>query len=445
MSKKNLAHFSAGRIIISSLFVAIFCGTTALMLPLAQTQPLAFIDVLFTAVSATCVTGLLTIPLSSFTPFGHAIILLLIQIGGLGLITLTLFILSLFINFGLTTQVMAVKLLEIEQQYNIKKLILFIMMVTLTAESLGAGILFLSLRHQFPLGKALFLSIFHAISSFCNAGITLFDHDMIEYATNAPLLITTMALILTGGLGFITWLELFEHFKQRRRKKVARPFSLHSKIVLLTTPLLIAISTTLLYLFEINNSFSHLEQPFGLLNALFTAISTRCTGLLTVPFTTMSSPSIFTILFITFVGASPGSTGSGIKITTLFILLATVKAAISGRNAVEIKGRQIPKDQVYKAMTIALLSFIWISITTLLLLITEQNFNEFALIFEATSAFTTLGISSAITPHLSFAGKIIITISMIVGRLGSLTMILALKKSFDVQEFSYPEERVMLT
>ena len=446
MGSKKPAQFSPGQIVLFSMLITIIIGTVLLALPYAQQTPMPLIDLFFTATSATCVTGLFTISLDNFTLFGKSIILLLIQIGGLGLITMTLIFLSMFANLGLGAQLMAGQLLEIESWKHIRKLLIFILLVTLLTEAIGMVCMLPVFTADNPFAFSCFLSLFHAVSSFCNAGISILGDSMQQYSTNYTMLLTTTALIFVGGLGFITWYEIMQYARSLNKKKRHR-FSLHSKIVLYGSIALLISSAVTFWILEHDNILAPLNIPQTISQALFQAVSFRSTGFLITFPGEFQLATLFLIMAIAFIGSAPGSTGSGIKITTLAVFLATVKAAVTGRTAVEIKGRRIPLGQVFKAIAIIFISFGWIALTTFCLLITEKGWNFMDLAFEATSAFTTLGITTGVTPTLSTTGKLFIIASMIVGRIGSFTLILALKlkKRAEVTaEFQYPEERVML-
>ncbi|HZW61802.1 MAG TPA: potassium transporter TrkG [Candidatus Babeliales bacterium] len=448
MSAKKIAHFSPGRIIFFSIFCMILIGAFLLSLPMARTEPISFLDLLFTATSATCVTGLFTIPLDHFTTFGHSIILLLVQIGGLGIITLTIFLMSLFVNMGLSTQVMAAKLLDLDTWHNIKRLIVFIIGLTITLEVIGAFCIFTALYKDYPFDHAIFLSFFHAISSFCNAGIVLFDGGMQTYNHSPIILLTMSALIFCGGFGFVTWHELMRYIKAKRAHKWYA-LSLNTKIIVYGSILLLMSSTALIYFLEYQHAFAQMNPFIAGINALFTAVSARSAGMLTVGFASLHISTLFLIMIFAFIGAAPASTASGVKLTTFATFAATVKAAIFGRTSVEIKGRSIGNNQVFKAIAIVSLSLLWITISTFLLLITDSQQPFATIFFEAVSAFATLGLSTGITGELSIAGKYIIMASMIAGRIGSLTLILALRelsyRKPETTEFSYPEERILLS
>ncbi len=445
MPVKSLAHFSAGRTILLSIFLTIIIGTLLLALPVARKTAIPLIDLFFMATSATCVTGLFTVPLNQLTIFGQGIILALIQIGGLGIITMTLFIMSLFINLGLTTQLMAGKLLDIDVLPSLKKIIGLIIGFTLCAELIGAGVIYSVIHQDYTFWHAAFLALFHAVSSFCNAGISLFPGDMALYNHSLIMLGITMLLIFCGGLGFITWRDLFQNlFAWFHNRRLI--FSLQTKLVLFGTAISIFFLTALFWILEHDNAFATMSPITKFANALFQAISMRSAGFITVAIDQLHVASLMIIMISSFIGSAPGSTGSGIKITTFIILLATIKAGLTDRSSVNIKGRRIVRDQLNKAITIIALSLFWILLSIFLLLITERNMNFLELSFEAVTAFTNLGLSTGITPHLSYAGKICMIASMIIGRIGSLTLILALiKPRKEFTEFSYPEERIMLS
>jgi trk/ktr system potassium uptake protein len=442
-SKKSL-RFAPGRTILISILSAICIGTLLLLLPASRTVPISFIDLFFTATSVTCVTGLLTVPLNNFTPFGHVIILILMQIGGLGLITLSIFIMSLFIRLGLTTQLLAGQVFELESWKNIKGLLFFIFKLTFILELMGTVIIFVTIKNDYSFIRALFLSLFHAVSAFCAAGLSLFPHSMVIFNHNPTVLLTISFLMLFGGLGFITWHELFEYAKSCLEKKRRRNLSLYSKIVLSTSSFITVSAAVLYWMLERNNTFHAMSTPIAILNTLFNAIASRGAGFTTVIPTEMHVATLFVVMMLAFIGSSPGSTGSGIKTTTFAIFIATIKTAILNKSSVELKGRRIAKDQIYKALAIISLSIAWILLTTFCLLITESSWEFFDILFEVVSAFATLGMSTGITPFLSPIGKVFIIASMIIGRLGSLTALLALQKRREKPEYEYPEERVML-
>jgi Trk-type K+ transport system membrane component len=444
MPIKHISHFSPGRVVLASMACAIAAGTFLLSLPIARKVPIPLIDLFFTSTSVTCVTGLLTVPLTDFTSFGQVIILCLMQIGGLGLITLTLFLMLFFIEFGLGAQILAGKLLELETRQNIRHMIFFIIGLTIAIELIGAFFIFLAISHEYQWHKAVFLSIFHSVASFCDAGLSLFPDGMIAYKTNSLMLVITSILMLLGGIGFLTIHELLEYARMRRAG--ARPhLSLQTKITLSVTALVMTGAILLFWLLERQNTLANMEPITAVLNSIFNAIANRSTGFLTVSIFDLNIATILMIMIVAFIGSSPGSTGSGIRTTTFAIFLATVKAAIEGKSSVQIKSRRIAKDQVYRTLAIIALSQAWILVTVFCLLITEKGWDFLDVVFAVVSAYATLGVDTGITPYLSFTGKILIMATMVVGRIGSLTVALALRKKLEAPEFQYPEERVMLS
>lgn len=442
MSFKQLM-LSPARLLLSSVVFTIGGGAALLALPICRVTEIPFLDLLFTATSATTVTGLTTIPLEQFTRYGHLVIMILMQIGGLGLITMTLFLLSLFVNLGFGTQLIMGKILEMDSWKNIKKLLLFIIGFTLLVETIGACCIFFAIKQHYTLTNALFLSLFHSVSSFCNAGFSLFPHGLSFMQHNPFLLSVTSLLILAGGLGFLTWVEIniwLHSFNKKRRYT----FTLQSKIVLYATALLTGSGALLYWILERSNTLQNETWLLTILNSLLNSLSARSAGFVTVPTSELHLATILVFMVMAFIGSSPGSTGSGVKITTFAIFLSTVRSAIYARPSIEIQGRRIAQEQVYKALAIITLSICWIFFATFCLLITEKGWEFLDILFEVVSAFATLGLSLGVTPLLTPFGKLLIIITMIIGRIGSMTAVLALQRKIAPAEYEYPEERVML-
>lgn len=431
---------SPGRILLSSILITISTGAALLALPWAQKTSHNLIDLIFTATSATCVTGLLTIPIHEFTLFGHAIILVLMQIGGLGLVTIAVFFISLFVDIGLNTQNITGQILEIDSWKRSKKTLFFIITFTLVVEFLATIIIYYTLDTTYD--HPLFLSFFHAVSAFCSAGFTIFPHPFTQFSTHMPFLSITILLMLIGEVGFITWQELLTYAQALKNKRYFK-ISLHTRLVLITTTLIIIISTSILALTEYG-IFSSGSVIHDGINSIFNALSYRSTGFSTLNILQVGNATLLLIIALSFIGSSPGSTGSGIKTTTFALLIAAIKTVILGRHVVDIKGRQIPNDQIFKAMSIFSLGIGLIGCSAFCLFLTDNSWSFIEIFFESSSAFTNLGLSLGITPHLSVIGKIILIISMIMGRIGTLTLILALRWRQDKVQFNYPEERVMI-
>lgn len=441
--KKNI-FLSPSRTLLISILGTIILGTLLLLLPISQNKPISFIDCLFSSVSTTCVAGFLTVPLSLFSLFGQFVLLVLIQIGGIGLITLSLFLISLFTKLGFGTQLMIGKILEFESWKKVKPMLMFIIFFTLISELFGAILIFFTIHNRYSFHKAIFHSVFHSISSFCSAGLSSFGGDsLISFNTDFLFLLFTGILIILGTFGFITWHELFYYFKNKIASKRAS-LSLSSYIVLVFSTLFIIIFTVLLLVLE--NPVELAGKPYyvKLYNMVFNALSYRSTGFTTLELSTMRMATLFLILIYSFIGSAPGSTGSGIKITTFIIFLATIKSVILGKSFVEIKERRIMQEQLFSTMSVIAISFFWIIIITFLLLIIENDYLFSDIFFETVSSFTTLGLCTGITATFSIFGKLIIMVNIFVGRVGILILLLALRTHKE-PEFNYPEERITIT
>ena len=448
-SQVDFSMFSPGRILLFSFLFVIALGTILLALPISRNVDIPLIDLIFTSVSTTCVTGLKVAPISYFTQFGQIVILCLIQIGGLGLMTLSLFFISLILNMDMTTRLMAGEILEFKRWSKVKNFLIIIVTYTFFIELIGAIFLYIPLRNTMSRGQAIFYSIFHSVTSLCNAGITLFDDAKI---TNnfAPFSLSVIALLVfIGGLGFIVWFEVANKiksiFKSLKSKKFKFNFSLHTKIVLITSLLLIIFGTLVIWLLEFEKTLTATDFAYGIFDSFFTAVTIRCAGFHVFNLEQVSLATILLFMGLMYIGASPGSTGSGIKTTTFILFLATMVSFIRNRKDVEIFGRTIPQDQVYKAITIVTLSVIWIISLTFTMLVLNPTFNFVQILFEALSAFSTCGLSTGITIYLSKITKILLMITMIIGRIGSLTLVLALRvKKRKPQLYHYPTERISI-
>ena len=337
------------------------------------------------------------------------------------------------------------RILELSTFKNPRQILFFIIGTTLVAEALGAVSIYFLIRDQYPPWEAAFHALFHSISSFCMAGLSSFGPDSsVRFSHNIPFLAITSILILLGSIGFITLHELLLFLKNKWERKRFQ-FSLTSKVILSMTTILILGATILLLILEGPSHFPHSPWWETLSNMLFNAISYRSTGFTTIDLDTMQTATIFLIMMYSFIGSSPVSTGSGIKVTTFAIFLATIRAVINGRMEVDIKNRRIPQDQIFKAMAVLSVSIVWITLSTFLLALAESQSSFISVFFEAVSSFTNLGLATSITPTLTIAGKVIIIVNMFMGRVGILTLMLALRVSRERAEFHYPEERIMMS
>ena len=449
MAGPKFLNLSPGRILLLSFLFVITAGAFLLSLPISRLVDIPLIDILFTSTSATCVTGLKIVPMSYFTFFGQTVILCLIQIGGLGLMTLSLFLVSLILNLSLITKLVAGRILDFEFSGKIKTFLKLIIGFTFVAEAIGAGLLYLDFRNIYPTGKAIFYSIFHSVSSFCNAGATLFEPGISEIAQNSFPLFTMAVLIFLGGIGFVVWFEVgnnlitvIKNWWKEEPKKITT--SLHTKVVLISTAILISSGTILFFLLERTNTLNGFSWWHQVANSFFLSVSTRTAGFDTINFSQLGLPILLIFIILMFIGASSSSTGGGVKVTTFTLFVATIIAIVRNKETVELYGRSIPAEQIFKTTVIIALSLGWVGLTTFILLIIEPQFSFIQILFESVSAFSTTGFSTGITPFLSKFGKSILMFSMLLGRVGALTLVLALRKKEEKQLYKFPEERVLL-
>jgi len=433
--------------VVTTFVLIIAVGTGLLLLPVATVsgKTTKILDAVFTATSATCVTGLIVVDTGShFSRFGQIIILLLIQIGGLGLMTFTSFFALLSGEFGVRDRIILREIMRYENLSRIGYLILYILVLTFIFEALGAVLLYLQfLPEAFSSSQALYSAIFHSISAFCNAGFSLNADSFVSYRGNIGINFTMIALIISGGLGFLVIVNLLKMCYSRIKHKRKEPFLLHTKLVLITTLVLLGVGTFLFYLGEMNGSLKNL--PFGekIMASFFQSVTARTAGFNTLKIGSLTTFASFLLMILMFIGASPGSTGGGIKTSTFATLIVTIKSMIQGKDEVEAFKRTIPRTYIYQAICVVTLALSWISISTLILSFTE-NFSFLDVFFEVFSAFGTVGFSRGITAQLTNWGKIIIIITMLAGRIGPLTLALAIAGKKAVKLYEYPEEGVVI-
>ncbi|WP_130613436.1 TrkH family potassium uptake protein [Cohnella abietis] len=404
----------------------IFIGAQLLRLPIASIsgQSMSFIDALFTSTSAMCVTGLVVFDTGTyFSTFGHWVILLLIQIGGIGFMTVaTLFALILRRKISLKERLILQESLNQGSIEGLVRLVRKVIVYALALETVGAILFFIRFMFDMPVGKALYHGVFHSISIFNNAGFDLSGEfkSFSAYSSDVYMNIVSMALIILGGFGFIVLADLFDWRKKQR-------FSLHTKVVLSVTAILIVVGTLVIFIFEYTNGRSVGDTGFGhkLLVSLFQSVTTRSGGVTTVDVTEFRQATQFFIIILMFIGASPGSTGGGIKTTTFAVLVGAVLAMIRGKDDVVLFRLRLAQERVYKAVTVTLFCIGIVMLGTMVLATTEDA-AFLKILFEVTSAFGTVGLSMGLTGDLTVTGKITIIILMFIGRLGPLTLTYAL-------------------
>lgn len=438
---------SPAQLVILSFGALILIGALLLVLPIAASpgKKISFIDALFMSTSATCVTGLATNSLADdFSLFGQLVLLTLVQIGGLGIMTLSSS-LALFMgrSLGVKEQVLMQDVLDSSSSEELIKLIVNIVRFTLLIEFIGAMVLTVGFyQEDLEIGQALYYGFYHSITAFCNAGFALFNNSLEDFRFNPLIHFTVAALIVIGGLGFLVIQEVGDAIRQRKRFV---NFSLHSKVVIVTNTILIAFGTTYLFFGEFLHAFADysLWQKFQV--AFFQSVTTRTAGYQTISMMELHPHSLYMMILLMFVGASPGSTGGGIKTTTFAILVQSVKATLNNQNRVVMFERSIPNLIVVRAIAIFIISLLTVSTVLLLMMRVESDKSFLAVFFEVVSAFGTVGLSMNLTPTLSVAGKFIISCIMFIGRVGPLTLVLAVgQRSGSGGGVKYPESKVLI-
>jgi trk system potassium uptake protein TrkH len=430
-------------------------GTLLLALPLARAgEPVSLLDALFTATSAVCVTGLTVVDTGTrFSPAGQAVVLALIQVGGLGLMTFAVFAgVVLGRRVAFTDRMVIQDSMHHTPKAGVRRLVRYVVGFTLATEATGALLLWLRFRGQFPAGEAVWQSVFHSVSAFCNAGFGLLPDNLVPYRGDLLVNLAVTGLIVVGGLGFLVNMELRDQAALRLRGRHAPLLSLHARLVLVVTAALLAGGALVILFLEWDNTLSGLPLGERLLASWFQSVTPRTAGFNTIDFGRVSSDTLFFVIFLMFVGASPGSTGGGIKTTTFGLLFALVVARWRGRGRATVFSRTIPHAVMDRALLLALLAWALVSLAIGLLVLTETHGTPFgeaeprfvALMFEAVSAFGTVGLSTGVTPSLSGAGKLVLIALMFVGRVGPLTLVLAVGPRQERGRFRYAEENVMV-
>ena len=432
MRRKTL--FSTTHVILLSFLITILIGSLLLYLPISYNQgaDITYIDALFTATTSTCVTGLVTVPTySSWTVFGQIVILLLIQVGGLGVVSF-MALLMILVNkkFNLKDSQLIQDAFNLNTMAGLNKFIKSVFLGTMIIEGIGALMYMLVFIPEFGL-KGIWISIFNSISAFCNAGMDIIgDVSLCNYATNPLLNITTSMLIVLGGLGFIVWWDVIRVLKDFKHKKFKcfKSLALHSKIVLSATAILIIGGTVLFLLFEFNNPLT--IKDYSLFDkiqmSLFQSITTRTAGFATLPQENLSKSSILVSLLLMFIGGSPAGTAGGIKTITFVSLFAIAIASIRNKNEVVIFNRNLSGEITRKAVAVTCMSFSIMFISTILLSLTvDRSISD--ILYETVSATATVGLSRNLTPFLNIWGKIIIIVTMYLGRVGPITLAIAFK------------------
>ncbi|WNR45657.1 TrkH family potassium uptake protein [Paenibacillus roseipurpureus] len=449
MNKKlNIWQLTPPQILVLGFALIILLGAGLLTLPFASAsgESLHFIDALFTSVSATCVTGLVVVDTgSSFTTFGQIVIVSLIQVGGLGFMTM-----ATLVAFVFRKKITLRERLVLQEAFNqgsmegIVRLIRKVIIYSLSIEAVAALIFTIRFSFDFDFPRALYLGIWHSISMFNNAGFDLFgtvDAPFVSftgYVGDFVVNVVAMMLIILGGIGFVVIADLIDFHKKRK-------LSLHSKVVLSMSGLLLIVGALGIFIFEFTNIRTLGSLDFGskLLASFFQSTAARTAGPNTVDLGALRQASQFLIIILMFIGASPGSTGGGIKTTTFTILISAIVTMVRGKEDIVIYRYRLAKDRILKAITLSMMALFLVIVVTMILSTTEDS-SFIKILFEVTSAFGTVGLTLGLTPDLTMLGKILICLTMFAGRLGTITLAYALQPKQEKELFRYPEGKITI-
>ena len=451
---KKAAKFAptTTQIIMLSFLGAILLGSALLVLPFSSKsgESVDYIDALFTAVSATCVTGLVTLPtVATWSVFGQIVILILIQIGGLGVITITAgFMVAIHRKMGLKDSQLLSDALNVSTLSGLAEFVKKMLLGTFIIEGVGALMYMIVFVPDFG-AKGIWISIFNSVSAFCNAGIDIVaENSLCNYATNPLVNVVTCLLIILGGLGYVVWWDIIRVLKDVKRTKFRCVFklTLHSKIVLVSTFALILIGGASILAFEYNNPLTLKNYNFfdKMQIAFFQSITTRTAGFATLPQENLTSASSIICIILMFIGGSPVGTAGGIKTVTIVVLFATTIATVRGKNEVTLFQRNLSKQVTRKAVAVAFSSFIIVALSTILLSLSTDA-PALDVVFETVSATATVGLSRNLTSSLNVWGKLILSATMYFGRIGPISLATSFNlKKENINIIKNPTEDVRL-
>ncbi len=452
---KRIKAFSPAQALMFSYALAILVGAVLLATPLAANgEPLSFLDALFTATSAQCVTGLVVVDTGArLSLFGQSVVLLLIQIGGLGITTFSVY-LFIYLRVGVSARGRWIinETLMHTPISSWRELINDIVIMTFIIEAAGTALLSVTFIPQHGFWSGLYYALFHSVSAFCNAGFSLLPDNLVGFRGDTLVNVTVMALIILGGIGFLVIRELLQVGRIRARQaKQKVKLSLHSKIVLMTTVLLIIFGAVMIGGLEVRGALAGMPLMEGVWTALFQSVTARTAGFNTIDLNLLSAPTLFLMIFLMFIGASPGSAGGGVKTTSLALFFAIFYCRLKGSPHTNLFRRTIPADVITKALTLVILASILIGLALFGLLVVQapdmahENKREFlGYLFETFSAFGTVGLSIGATAKLNMLGKWIIILLMFAGRVGLLTVAFAIAGRTRRHAAQYAEENIMI-
>ena len=452
MVRKKKFKLSTTQIILLSFLVTILIGSGLLALPIssASGEAVPYLDALFTATTSTCVTGLVTIPtVSTWSVFGQIVILLLIQIGGLGIITI-MSGLMLLLNrkMGIDDRLLIQDAFNLNTMSGLAKFIKNVLIGTLIIEGVGAVLYMIVFVPDFG-ARGIWISVFNSVSAFCNAGIDIIaENSLCNYATNPLINIVTSALIILGGLGYIVWWDVIRVVKSRspKNRKIFRHLSLHSKIAITATAVLILVGAILIFIFEYDNPLTIGKMSLfdKIQISLFQSVTTRTAGFATIPQENLTNASATVSIVLMLIGGSPVGTAGGMKTVTIAVLICSAFATIRNKNSATLFGRRISEESIKKAVSVVVM-FLTICATSTILLMATSNASPLDAVFETVSASATVGLSRNLTATLNTFGKLIIIVTMYFGRVGPISLAIALGSKNESQNvISEPTEDISI-
>ncbi|MBE6685392.1 MAG: potassium transporter KtrB [Ruminococcaceae bacterium] len=443
---------STTQIILLSFLVTILLGSLLLALPIssADGKAVPYLDALFTATTSTCVTGLVTLPtVSTWSIFGQVVILILIQIGGLGIITIMSgLMLLLHRKMGIGDRLLIQDAFNLNTMSGLAKFVKNVLFGTLIIEGIGALLYMTVFVPEFG-ARGIWISVFTAISAFCNAGIDIIaENSLCNYVTSPTVNLVTSALIILGGLGYIVWWDVLRVIKSRTKKnrRIFRHLTLHSKIAITVTAGLIFVGAILIFIFEYNNPLTIGEMPLfdKIQVSLFQSVTTRTAGFASVPQENLTNAASAVSIILMLIGGSPVGTAGGMKTVTIAVLLCSALATIRNKNSATLFGRRVSEGSIKKAVAVAV-SFLTICTASTVLLMTTSNASALDVVYETVSATATVGLSRNLTSTLDTLGKLIIIVTMYFGRVGPISLAVALGSKNEVQNvISEPTEEISI-
>lgn len=452
MAKKDIEKLSTTQIIMLSFLILIVLGSILLALPVSSAtgSAVSYIDALFTATTSVCVTGLVTVTTATtWSVFGQIVILLLIQIGGLGVITIiSAVMIELHKKMGLNDRLLIQAAFNLNTMSGLVAFVKKVMYGTFLVEGIGALLYMLVFIPEYG-PKGIWLSVFNSISAFCNAGIDILgENSLCDYALNPIVNITSCLLITIGGIGFVVWWDFIRVIKNYRKQglKCFRNLTLHSKITISVSLVLIVVGATAFFAFEYNNPLTMKNCSVGekIMLSLFQSVTTRTAGFATIPQQNFSNASSIVSLMLMFIGGSPCGTAGGVKTVTMAVLFGSVFASVKNEKNVTFFNRNIPKETINKAVAVTGISFLTAFISTVLLsAVTDASVID--ILYETVSATATVGLTRNLTPSLNVLGKAIIILTMYLGRVGPISLAIAFRTKKEKQNIiENPTEEIVV-